>query len=207
MSDPEKIAILLEAARRANWDAQHGPPHLRTGRFSTATPKAADMNKPIDLNLAVEEGGDLWLQLTLSTGERWRLSIPRATVEEALEGPKPSPHYWSWSDHAVVVEASAQARYEFERNRYRCKFDTWARFKRPNMDRDNVWTCECKLCTGARRMHRSDAPPPRSPEDAEKVRIRLEALRWKKLSAASVEPEAAVNADEARKGDDGSQSS
>ncbi len=25
--------VLLEAARRANWDAQHGPQHLRTGRF------------------------------------------------------------------------------------------------------------------------------------------------------------------------------
>jgi hypothetical protein len=25
--------LLLEAARRANWDAMHGPPHLRNGRF------------------------------------------------------------------------------------------------------------------------------------------------------------------------------
>ncbi len=28
-----EIGILLEAARRANWAALHGPPHLRTGRF------------------------------------------------------------------------------------------------------------------------------------------------------------------------------
>lgn len=27
------IELLQEAARRANWDAQHGPQHLRTGRF------------------------------------------------------------------------------------------------------------------------------------------------------------------------------
>ena len=28
-----ELEILLEAARRANWDALHGPVHLRTGRF------------------------------------------------------------------------------------------------------------------------------------------------------------------------------
>lgn len=28
-----KLEALREAARRANWDALHGPPHLRTGRF------------------------------------------------------------------------------------------------------------------------------------------------------------------------------
>ena len=27
------MELLQEAARRANWDAQHGPRHLRTGRF------------------------------------------------------------------------------------------------------------------------------------------------------------------------------
>lgn len=27
------VELLQEAARRANWDAQHGPQHLRTGRF------------------------------------------------------------------------------------------------------------------------------------------------------------------------------
>lgn len=27
------LEILEEAARRANWDARHGPLHLRTGRF------------------------------------------------------------------------------------------------------------------------------------------------------------------------------
>jgi hypothetical protein len=30
---PDDIEILLEAARRANWDALHGPRHLRSGRF------------------------------------------------------------------------------------------------------------------------------------------------------------------------------
>ncbi|MFI4862002.1 MAG: hypothetical protein ACIAXF_15150 [Phycisphaerales bacterium JB063] len=27
------LEVLLEAARRAAWDATHGPPHLRAGRF------------------------------------------------------------------------------------------------------------------------------------------------------------------------------
>jgi hypothetical protein len=27
------LAVLLEAARRATWDAKHGPAHLRSGRF------------------------------------------------------------------------------------------------------------------------------------------------------------------------------
>jgi len=27
------LELLREVARRANWDAQHGPRHLRTGRF------------------------------------------------------------------------------------------------------------------------------------------------------------------------------
>ena len=30
---PGELEILLEAARRATWDALHGPRHLRTGRF------------------------------------------------------------------------------------------------------------------------------------------------------------------------------
>lgn len=29
----EDLELVLEAARRANWDAQHGPAHLRSGRF------------------------------------------------------------------------------------------------------------------------------------------------------------------------------
>lgn len=29
----QKHEVLLEAARRANWDAMHGPAHLRSGRF------------------------------------------------------------------------------------------------------------------------------------------------------------------------------
>jgi hypothetical protein len=29
----DELTLLLEAARRANWDAMHGPRHLRSGRF------------------------------------------------------------------------------------------------------------------------------------------------------------------------------
>ena len=32
-----KLEVLLEAARRANWDALHGPPHLRAGRFRSSS--------------------------------------------------------------------------------------------------------------------------------------------------------------------------
>lgn len=38
-----KLEILLEAARRANWDALHGPRHLRAGRFRpTVAPVRGD---------------------------------------------------------------------------------------------------------------------------------------------------------------------
>jgi len=37
------IEILLEAARRANWDAQRGPKHLRTGRYLTSPIPAAQL--------------------------------------------------------------------------------------------------------------------------------------------------------------------
>jgi hypothetical protein len=43
--DPESlervVELLQEAARRANWDAQHGPQHLRTGRFFVSAVMAA----------------------------------------------------------------------------------------------------------------------------------------------------------------------
>ena len=32
----KKLEMLLEAARRANWDALHGPRHLRSGRYHPA---------------------------------------------------------------------------------------------------------------------------------------------------------------------------
>lgn len=35
------VELLQEAARRANWDAQHGPQHLRTGRFFISAVMAA----------------------------------------------------------------------------------------------------------------------------------------------------------------------
>jgi hypothetical protein len=39
---PERVIELLhEAARRANWDAQHDPRHLRTGRFFISAVEAA----------------------------------------------------------------------------------------------------------------------------------------------------------------------
>lgn len=31
--EDDELGLLLEAARRATWDATHGPNHLRSGRF------------------------------------------------------------------------------------------------------------------------------------------------------------------------------
>jgi hypothetical protein len=42
----EDLELVLEAARRANWDAQHGPAHLRTGRFFISEQYEAHASKP-----------------------------------------------------------------------------------------------------------------------------------------------------------------
>lgn len=49
----DELALLLEAARRATWDAKHGPKHLRSGRFfitaslnAHASDKLASLNAP-----------------------------------------------------------------------------------------------------------------------------------------------------------------
>jgi hypothetical protein len=36
-----ELEVLLEAARRANWDALHGPQHLRSGRFQPRDPASS----------------------------------------------------------------------------------------------------------------------------------------------------------------------
>lgn len=41
LTPEQKREVLLEAARRANWDAMHGPTHLRTGRFFVSQVHAA----------------------------------------------------------------------------------------------------------------------------------------------------------------------
>jgi hypothetical protein len=48
----DELEILLEAARRANWDALHGPVHLRTGRFQ---PNGEDEEAPRGAD-TVEDG-------------------------------------------------------------------------------------------------------------------------------------------------------
>jgi len=49
----EGLEIILEAARRANWDALHGPAHLRSGRyFEKGTPTIAGAAQQ-----SVEPGG------------------------------------------------------------------------------------------------------------------------------------------------------
>ncbi len=36
--DEQMLELVLEAARRANWDALHGPEHLRAGRYLVNEP-------------------------------------------------------------------------------------------------------------------------------------------------------------------------
>lgn len=42
----EDLELVLEAARRANWDAQRGPAHLRSGRFFISELHNAHSSKP-----------------------------------------------------------------------------------------------------------------------------------------------------------------
>lgn len=49
-TDPDwKLQALLEAARRANWDAMHGPRHLRSGRFFVSKSLEAHRSRPSEL--------------------------------------------------------------------------------------------------------------------------------------------------------------
>jgi hypothetical protein len=42
----EDLELVLEAARRANWDAQRGPAHLRSGRFFISELHKSHSSKP-----------------------------------------------------------------------------------------------------------------------------------------------------------------
>jgi hypothetical protein len=42
-----ELALLQEVARRANWDATHGPDHLRAGRFFVTDALAAHAFEPL----------------------------------------------------------------------------------------------------------------------------------------------------------------
>ncbi len=56
--EEKELEILLEAARRATWEALHGPRHLRSGRFRPESvdsgsslfpaPEAADEDEAVD---------------------------------------------------------------------------------------------------------------------------------------------------------------
>ena len=50
-SAERQLEILLEAARRATWDAGHGPKHLRSGRYrpSDALRKDTKESTPSDI--------------------------------------------------------------------------------------------------------------------------------------------------------------
>ncbi len=41
------LELLLEAARRANWDAQRGPLHLRSGRFFVSSVQDAHASSAV----------------------------------------------------------------------------------------------------------------------------------------------------------------
>lgn len=55
-----ELEIILEAARRANWDGRYGPPHLQTGRFwpSDITNGAPKGKTSEDESQAADTGDD-----------------------------------------------------------------------------------------------------------------------------------------------------
>lgn len=63
-SSPEKapvaedLELVLEAARRANWDAQRGPAHLRSGRFFISELHKAHSSKPSPVTPDATENPD-----------------------------------------------------------------------------------------------------------------------------------------------------
>jgi hypothetical protein len=52
--DPE-LDVLLEAARRATWDAIHGPRHLRSGRFRPVADDSSEFLEATQLHNAAED--------------------------------------------------------------------------------------------------------------------------------------------------------
>jgi hypothetical protein len=52
--EADELDLLLEAARRATWDAKHGPSHLRSGRFFIA----ANLNAHASNKLTGSESAD-----------------------------------------------------------------------------------------------------------------------------------------------------
>lgn len=51
----EDLELVLEAARRANWDAQRGPAHLRSGRFFISEVHEAHRSKPTSADAKPED--------------------------------------------------------------------------------------------------------------------------------------------------------
>lgn len=50
-----ELELLLEAARRATWDALHGPMHLRSGRFYPLY-EAVEEGDPSEFRRAAQQG-------------------------------------------------------------------------------------------------------------------------------------------------------
>jgi hypothetical protein len=48
-STERKLAVLREAARRADWDATRGPEHLRSGRYHPAAMLPLDLQRDVPL--------------------------------------------------------------------------------------------------------------------------------------------------------------
>lgn len=52
-----QLEALLEVARRVNWDALHGPMHLRTGRFRPSAVEPTRQSRE-DTGRAAEQGAE-----------------------------------------------------------------------------------------------------------------------------------------------------
>jgi hypothetical protein len=62
-ADERELEVLLEAARRATWDALHGPTHLRSGRYLPRDAVA-------EVGARTTEGGRVAAQQAAAADER-----------------------------------------------------------------------------------------------------------------------------------------
>lgn len=65
-----------------------------------------------------------------------------------------------------------------------CKFEQFRAIAHPSQSRDNVRFCPCKVCTSARWLLRRGT---RLEQCGERMRPRLEALRWTAPEPVAVE--------------------
>jgi hypothetical protein len=101
---PDKMAVLLEVARRANWDAMHGPVHLRSGSPQRPAGLASRMAKRTSRVLASP-----WQPS--SAGEQEAPLVALLVSRPSAHGSSRSRPAWHCSRRVPSVGASAFPRH------------------------------------------------------------------------------------------------